>query len=474
MKNHFGTEIIMKKKNLKKTTACTVMMCAALCLGACGKNTTQTPGSDTVVSPVDDETQQQGIETTPENTEPADENGSQTNDLDSNANLNGSGESSVTVFMEKEENVELTIDDGTVYYTITCSYPVVSIVGNEAAAEQINADIRARVESFHTAAMQDAEWAKEDLEYMLSEDIQPPMPYSSDLFYTAARADDHVIAFTENSYVYLGGAHGMPSTIGINYDTDTGELITFTDLSDNPDAFRADTLAYNQTLAQTEYYSEQLFNTDDITNGTLEETLYADGMWYLSTSGLVFMSPPYMLAPYASGTLEFTIPYNELKDMGLKEQYAYTDRQIVKLRENETYGTDLNGDGNEDSVSYYDAWVDDETDSYEFLTHLTINGTDFSQDGTEGVREQLSSQGGIVGVMGVCLYDLDVNDNYVEVAVLSVDWIHNEDDNNPVANYYSHFFRYMEDGSLIYLGQAEGDVTDPTVSVAISDLQSDS
>ena len=469
MKNHFGTEIIMKRKKRKKTAACAVIMCAALCLGACGSNAAQTPGSDTVVSPVEDETQQQEIETLPENTESAEE--------DKNADINvenegkndtnvTSVESSVTVVIKKEDNIELTTDDGNVYYTITCSYPIVSIAGNEAAAEQINAGILARVESFNTATAESIEFAKETLEYRDDEDLPAPFPYSSDLFFTVTRADDQVIAFTENGYEYLGGAHGMPYSIGINYDTDTGELISFTDLSDDPSTFRADTLAYNQALAQTEYYSEQLFNTDDITNGTLEETLYADGMWYLSTSGLVFMSPPYALAPYAAGTLEFTIPYNELKDMGLKEQYAYTGRQIVKLRENETYSTDLNGDGTEDSVSYYGAWVDDETDSYEFLTHLTINGTDFTQDGTEDVRQQLSSSGGIVGVVGVCLYDLDVNDNYVEIAVLSVNWIHNEDDNNPVANYYSNFFRYTEDGSLIYLGQADGDITDPTVSAA--------
>lgn len=436
----------MKKNSISQSSVCALIMCAALCFSACGTKAAQTPDADALVNPAEDETQQQEIATVPDNTEPA-------------------AESSVTVVMEKEDDVELTTDDDTVFYTITCSYPVVSIDGNEDAAEQINADIRARVEAFHAATIQGAELAKEDLEYMLSEDIQPPMPYSSDLFYTTTRADDHVIAFTENSYEYMGGAHGMPYTIGINYDTNTGELISFTDLSDDPESFRSDTLAFNQALAQTEYYSEQFFNTDDITNGTLEETLYADGMWYLSTSGLVFMSPPYALAPYAAGTLEFTIPYSDLADMGFKEQYAYTGRQIAKLQENESYSADLNSDGNEDSVSYYGAWVDDETDSYEYITHLMINGTDYSQDGTENVRERLSSPGGAMSIVGVSLYDLDVNDNYVELAMLLVNWIHDEEDTTVTASYHSHFFRYMEDGSLIYLGQADGDVTDPSVSV---------
>lgn len=460
----------MKREHLKKTSACTAIICAALCLGACGANAGETP--DTVYkfknSELDGMKRQEVIDPE-ENPDSAEEDENQENSAENaeETDTNVSNvESSVTVVIKAEDNVEMTTDDGTVFYTITCSYPVVSIAGNEAAAEKINENILSQVESFHTAADESIKFAKEDLEYWDDEGLPAPFPYSSDLFFTVTRADNNVISFTENGYEYMGGAHGMPYSIGMNYDTNTGELISFAELSDDPDAFRAETLAYNQALAQTEYYSQQMFNTDDITNGNLENTLYADGMWYLSTSGLVFMSPPYALAPYAAGTLEFTIPYSELQSMGLKEQYAYTGRQIVKLRENETYSTDLNGDGTEDSVSYYGAWVDDETDSYEFLTHLTINGTDFTQDGTEDVRQQLSSSGGIVGVVGVCLYDLDVNDNYVEIAVLSVNWIHNEDDNNPVANYYSNFFRYTEDGSLIYLGQADGDITDPTVSAA--------
>lgn len=294
----------MKRQNLKVLSACAGIMCATLCLNACGANAGNNPNTFILENPASGKTQEQEI--------------AETDIVVSDTN------SDITVTIKAPDDVELTTEDGTLYYTITCSYPVVFINGNEAAAEKINADILSRVDAFNTGVNIQAETAKEDFEYMLGDGVQPPMPYSSDLSFTVTRADDNVIAFTENSYEYMGGAHGMPGTTGINYNTKTGELITFTELSDNPDAFRADTLAYNQALAQTEYYNMQLFNTDDITNGTLEQVLYADGMWYLSTSGLVFMSPPYALAPYSSGTLEFTIPYGDLKGMGFKEAYTYT------------------------------------------------------------------------------------------------------------------------------------------------------
>lgn len=463
-------------KKMKKTTVCALIICTALCFCACGKNAAEAPDADTSENSGTNKGQE--IEGAGAGTEAAGEAGSQGNDSETDENSGSetdtsvnSAKSSVSIDMKKEDNAKMTTDDGTVYYTISCSYPIVSIEGNDTAAEKINADISSRVESFYAGVYTEAEWAKEDFEYLLNDDDDDytPYPYSSDLSFTVTRADDRVISFTGNYYEYMGGAHGLPATVGINYDAGTGELIAFTDLGDNPDTFRADTLAYNQDLARTEEYSMQLFSQDDITNGTLEDVLYADGSWYLSTSGLVFMSPPYALAPYAAGTLEFTIPYSELADMGFRESYAYTGRQIMKLWENNHYSTDLNGDGSEDSITYYDEWISHEDGSYEIWTHLVINEFDFAQDGTDDVREQLTS-----GNSQLSLYDLDVDDSYVELAAVFTEYAQNEGDPNLVSTHYSKLFRYTEDGSLIYLGQTDGDITDPSVSISVSDLQRDS
>ena len=466
-------EIERRINEIKKSTVCALIVYAALCFCACGKSAAETPNADTSESSAMNKGQE--IEASETDNEASDKGENQGNEsgTDENGKIESdtdvsSAKSSVSIVMKKDDTVELTTDDGTVYYTVTCGYPIVSIEGNDAAAEKINADIGSRVESFYAAVNSEAEWAKEDFEYLLNDDDNDytPYPYSSDLSFTVTRADDRVISFTANYYEYMGGAHGLPATVGINYDTNTGELIAFTDLGDNPDTFHADTLAYNQELARTEDYSEQLFSQDDITNGTPEDVLYADGSWYLSTSGLVFMSPPYALAPYAAGTLEFIIPYSELSDMGFKEIYAYTGRQITKLWEDNHYSADLNGDGSEESITCYDEWVSHEDGSYEIWSHLVINEYDFAQDGTDDVREQLTS-----GNLRFSLYDLDVEDNYVELAAVYTEYTQNEGDPNPVATHYSKIFRYAEDGSLIYLGQADGDVTDP--SVIVSELKQD-
>lgn len=460
----------MKKNNLylKKSTLCAVIMGAALCFGACGSSTDETPAAETTEtgSTATETAQEQEAESSEENTEESSDDESHA-DSGSETDITVSNiDSPVSVTMETADTVELTTEDGTVYYTVSGSYPVVTIEGNDAAAEKINADISTRVDNHYSGANSYAESAKEDFEYMLADADEgyTPTPYTADLSFTVVRADDNVISFTEDGYIYMGGAHGSPSSIGVNYDTKTGELIAFTDLSDDPDTFRADTLAYNQALAQTEYYSEQMFSTDDITNGTLEDTLYADNVWYLSPSGLVFMSAPYALAPYASGTLEFTIPYSDLDDMGFNDAYAYTGRQIVKLLEGSSYSTDLNGDGSEDSVDYSTEYLDN--DNYDVLTHLIVNGTDYAQDGNDDVKKQLT----VPGSSQPYVYDLDVNDDYVELAAVFEEWTFVDDASDPVVNRYSRFFRYTQDGSLIYLGQVDGNVADLTFTFTASDF----
>lgn len=461
----------MKKKNLylKKSTLCAIIMGTTLCFSACGSSVDDTPAADTTQTEAAaaDTAQEQEADTSAEDTAESTEGEAPTEGSSETDIAVSNADSPVSITMETADTMELTTENGIVYYTVSCSYPVVSIEGNDAAAEKINADISTRVDNHYSGVNSDAESAKEDFEYMLADagEDNAPDPYTANLSFTVVRADDNVISFTEDGYIYMGGAHGSPSTIGVNYDTKTGELIAFTDLSDDPDTFHTDTLAYNQELAKSEYYSEQMFSTDDITNGTLESVLYADDVWYLSPSGLVFMSAPYELAPYAAGTLEFTIPYSDLSDMGFNEAYAYTGRQVVKLLEGNPYNTDLNGDGSEDSADYSTEYLDD--DSYNVLTHLIVNGTDYAQDGTDDVKEQLtdptSSQ--------PYVYDLDVNDDYVELAAVFEEWVFADDDaSDPVVNRYSRFFRYTADGSLIYLGQVDGNVADLTFTFTASDF----
>ena len=217
---------------------------------------------------------------------------------------------------------ERTAEDGTVLYRRSYSQPTVTIAGNEEASEKINADIQTRIDNF-MASEQMYNEAEEFYEVTQAEEDFIFHEYIESLDFAAARADTSVISFIMTTYMDTGGAHGLYGDFGINYDTDTGELIKFSELSEYPDKFYNDTLAYNRELSQTDEYKERMFEEGFLGEDEFENVLYADEKWYLSDEGLVFISNPYELGPYAAGIIRFVIPYDELSEMGLKEEYSY-------------------------------------------------------------------------------------------------------------------------------------------------------
>lgn len=381
------------------------------------------------------------------------------NAAESSATVNASAtdagtDISVSIDLQTEENNENT-EDGTPIYTSVIIYPVVSIEGNEAAAEKINADIRTRVDAFR-ADTTILDMAKEVYQYTLTEESEYPfLGYSSDLDFTVTRADSNVISFAVTYYEYAGGAHGNFGTIGINYSPRTGELIVFSELADESDSFRADTFAFIQELAASESYQERLF--PDTSTEELESALYADEKWYFSTSGLVFISDPYMLGPYASGTITFTIPYSDLEEMGLKEDYQYAGNLTVELRDGDSYTIDINGDGNEDTIKVYTSYDENADGTFDFFPHLIINDIDVAQ----GYNEELSRL--LTPWPTVALYDMSAEDDTVEIAIS----ITRTNEATGAADFISsYFFRYEKDGSVSFAGMTRGAATDPAMDVS--------
>ena len=455
---------IEPKNSMKKIQFCSLLLCASLIFTACGSDAGATPGSDTAVDAGESGSQQPEDGTTDENTGAHDENSDQNDGTDNGAtetdtSVNNDA-SHITIEMQTEENNKST-ESGMVYLYKESTYPVITIEGNEDAAEKINADIRSRVDAFN-ANTEVEEWAKDNLLFYETEAEADAdsffFAYSEGLNFKTARSDRDVISFTMTYDSFTGGAHGNYDTRGINYNAKTGELISFSDLSDDSTAFHEDTLAYNQKLAGTDAYKERLFSEESISDGTLESVLYADDMWYLSTSGLVFMSGPYALGPYAEGTIEFIIPYSDLADMGFKSSYAYTDRFVLKLQNKEIYNYDLNGDGSEDSILIYTENLTDEDGNYRNLPHIIINDTDFGTNDNIAVQDQITTI--FSAWYEAALYDLNPADNYVELMLTA-----GETEGDEYV-YYSHFFRYDEDGSLAYLGKTKGDAGDPTVDTS--------
>ena len=134
---------------------------------------------------------------------------------------------------------------------------------------------------------------------------------------SCVRADDEIVVFLANYYIYRGGAHGDYKAEGICFDAKTGERLHLEDLSQNPDSFKSRVLEEMLRLADEDadgYYSERLMLPEDTSREDAFAALLRDGAWYPAENGLLLFSDTYELASYAAGSIEFLIPYERLAD----------------------------------------------------------------------------------------------------------------------------------------------------------------
>lgn len=362
--------------------------------------------------------------------------------------------SPVKIDFYTEEQSTKTEDD-TVVCVKKCIYPVVAIEGNKNAADKINADIQERVDSFRLDTLA-LDMAAQDYEIISENNTEYHFHYYTDeSIFTAARADSKVISFLVTSQYYVGGPHGMDTYIGLNYDTQTGELIDFTDLSENTDAFGQDTIIFIQSLAATDTYQGIMWG--DVVD-ELQEVLYQEKRWYLSTSGLVFFSNPYELGAFVSGKIEFAIPYSVLEEIGMKEKYDYEGTGTIRLQTEEVYVSDLNGDGQDEKIQFYiDSMGRADTD-----VHFLIDGIDYGMEHEE-LSGQFADDNYIFCWIKCFLYDMDPADAMIEIA-FQMNYTSWKDD---IVTPYTFLYRYEGEGILTYLGRIEGTITDPTAVFCI-------
>lgn len=376
--------------------------------------------------------------------------------------------SKVTVTFEKTID-ETKADDGTVIHVNSVQMPIVSIEGATDIADKINADIAAYYDTFSADAA--ISMAREDYTASLGEDGWDFLYYSSDINTKVTRMDDAVVSFEITSSQYTGGAHGSYGSVGRNYSAKTGELLAFDEISADYAAFHATVLDYMINLADTPAYKDKLFGPPS--KNDLDSALFDGDKWIFTQSGISFLADPYLLGPYASGTIYFRLPYENAYDQGLKEDYRYdgnfvNERYYIYKCDPETFTPivisspdchfDLDGDGTEEGLAFYGQVVDPATgeESYAFY----IDGKDYG----DVIGKQLQNiEGSSYMETSYALYHADTPDGSVPaIAVLLTEFSEEQDKNGDPLRYpRSYIFGYTKEKGLYYLYQEEGFVTLP-------------
>lgn len=112
-----------------------------------------------------------------------------------------------------------------------------------------------------------------------------------------------IICIAITTYINTGGAHGNLNISFLNFNSETGHLIPNENLFKNMDTFKKIAKTYfNETIKDNDY----LFDSESF---ELPQNIA------YNEDGIVLLYNTYEIAPYASGIIEFTIPFENISDI---------------------------------------------------------------------------------------------------------------------------------------------------------------
>ncbi len=144
-------------------------------------------------------------------------------------------------------------------------------------------------------------------------------PYSLRVLYQPMRFDEVVLSFLVSEAIFDANTRGNSTNLSVTYDLLTGQALGIREIlvadysaEDLVDLIVAGLAEYEKQEMLFPDYA-QLISDMFFTNRPVEN-------WYFDPDGLCFFFNPYEIAPYSSGIIVCTIPYDALGGL-LKDSY---------------------------------------------------------------------------------------------------------------------------------------------------------
>lgn len=219
----------------------------------------------------------------------------------------------VTVYITPAEESEKAADSTNIY-----SFRSQIITLNIPAYPEAEKKISSVLNDSIADAKEAAEIAKESALRDYDESSSSWSEYFSAIAYTPQRLDSAVVSFSGSTTEFLGGTHPNTTMFSHTFDGKTGDPLTITDILTGE----------AQLVKVKELVLQDLGKRDNLFEG-YEETVaerflsfnIASAYWYLTDDALVYYFSPYEIAPYAEGTIEVAISYDDLEGI-LKDEYC--------------------------------------------------------------------------------------------------------------------------------------------------------
>ncbi len=219
-------------------------------------------------------------------------------DGSNSAGTKGQTQDGITVTEKKYER-EFKKKDGTVYKTISFSYPYAKGTGK--AEEEFNQFYQRLLRKWKKGVENNLDDAKE-----VVEDVS----YSDSVDFEVASNDANYISILQTGYEYTLGAHGMPYRYSYIFDAKTGKKVS-----------AASVLGVSKKRLNTMVRGLFLKKYDKL-EGTEESPFFADRAYvvdslnkmdfnrnlsYLKNGKVYFYADPYAVGPYSSGFVEVAV-----------------------------------------------------------------------------------------------------------------------------------------------------------------------
>ena len=169
-----------------------------------------------------------------------------------------------------------------------------------------------------------------------------------------SRADEAIVSLWNTETAYLGGAHGSFYMNGESFDPETGAKLELTDVVTDLDQV----YEYVETYLAENYDQEMFF--PDYVETSLKPMFSGEGgegispvEWALDQETLTFIFNPYVLGPWAAGSITVYLPFEGNEDL-IEEKYRTVGPATVRaIGSNEPLKADLDGDGTEETVTFH-------------------------------------------------------------------------------------------------------------------------
>ncbi|MNC30245.1 hypothetical protein D3C75_785240 [compost metagenome] len=185
------------------------------------------------------------------------------------------------------------IDETTDKLEFNIQYPQIAGFADTAVQDKVNKTILAEVNRI-------AEASKKDLEY--AGDSSKIIPNGYTVHYFITHNISGKLSLYLQSYLYTGGAHGMPARVPLTFDLSTGDTLTLQQATgNNPDYAAIINKVVKEDFAQR------------YTLLTPFEAISENQAYFLRNDAVVVYFHPYEYTAYVAGFPEFEIPLTQFE-----------------------------------------------------------------------------------------------------------------------------------------------------------------